>query len=222
MTDFIEVLSKIAPGKRARLSMRLFEERFRNPSPQFLQALGRELAGDGDPYRYESPAFFSIDTELDSIYCAAVAAAGGDWEGIYKDRGGLPELDGLRLDFVLAYRREGGAVELVIGCAKLSGRWANRRSRRLSDRLKRVFGESGDAFASITPRFVALSPERPGRSRISSWPRWMRRDDDSSYWIAYRRNDEELKVVRCEKSGRSRAFGRYWKLEPPKPTTRLS
>jgi hypothetical protein len=124
----------------------------------------------------------------------------------------MMEMDGACLDALLAARSRDGSFDLVFFHAKLSGRWAGRSFRRLAGRLRHVFGEDGAALSGVRPRFVAIGPERPGPSMTAAWPAWMRRPDGAAFWLPLSRAKDELRIVRCDKRGRPRRIGEFWKL----------
>lgn len=217
MSDFIELLSRIAPRRRVRLARALFGSAALMPSAEFLRRLGGELSAagsdvDADGVFASDPVFFAPEIELDAVYAAALAAS-NDSRAVFDDRRGMLEMDGLSLDLALAYETGNGGHRLVLGYGKLSGKWSGRRFRRLSDRLRRVFGEDGDAFPAVKPCFVALGPERPGPAQTASWPAWMRRPDGASYWLPLDKADDELELLRCDKKGRPRRIGDWWRFD---------
>lgn len=216
MNDFLSILARLAPRRRRRVSRAICGPAAESPNPDFLKALASELDAAGfSPGA--APVFFAAELELDAVYAAAGAAGRADsLETIYDDRRGMMEMDGLCLDAVLVYEAPDGVAELVLVYAKLGGKWSGRRFRRLCVRLGRVFGERGDAFPSIRPRFVALGPDRPGPAQTASWPSWMRRGDGASLWLPFGKAADELSVARCDKRGRPRRIGEHWRFDPVK------
>lgn len=216
--DPFDLLSRVGLRKRRRLLPFFFGSSVRIPSSEFLRALDGEtsMLPDGTPspsFAVLPPEFFAVDIELDAVF-ASFSVRGSDPDRMepVDDRRGFLELDGITLDAALARKLPDGSVDLVLFAAKTSGKWAARRFRRISDRLRRVFGEDGRALGGVQPRFVALGPERPGPAQTTAWPRWMCRADGASRWIEYGKNPQELAIVRCDKKGRPRRVGEYWKL----------
>lgn len=219
MTDPFDILSRANVRKRRRLLPIFFGPAVERPCASLLQALESELA-EGEqlpgfvPFSAASPEFFAIDVELDAVYAAfsAPAALGSGAAFPLEDRRGFLELDGIAVDAALGRRLPDGASELVLFAARTSGRWASRRFRRIADRLRRVFGDDGAALPGVVPRFVALGPERPGPSQTAAWPRWMTRKDGTANWLAYGRASDELSPTRCDRKGRERRGGEFWRF----------
>lgn len=212
MTDFITAMSRLEPRKRRRLAAAFFGVAAARPSDELLRSLSLELSIPAADFSFLEPSFFGLEVELDDVYAAAVASSRIKETTIYDDKSGMLESDGACLDAVFAYKRNNGTIELVLCFAKLNGKWAGRRFRRLSNRLRRTFGENGDAFRGIVPHFVALSPVRPGVEQTSSWPAWMRRADGRSFWLPFGKDPDEIAIIRCDRKGRPRRIGNYWKL----------
>lgn len=218
--DPLDILARIAPRKRRRMLSLFFGSSRIVPSAGFLKTLAAEipelaadLAAAGDDL------FYAIDVELDAIYAAftaveaeGVAGATDPAAAPVDDRRGMLEMDGMCADAVLGFRAKDGTTSLVLFSAKVSGKWSGRRFRRLSDRLRRVFGEDGSALPGVRPRFAALGPERPGPVQTAAWPGWMRRDDGTAAWMQLDKSKEELRVVRCDRRGRPRRIGEFWRL----------
>jgi hypothetical protein len=228
--DPLQLLARIAPRKRRRMLSLFFGSSRVVPSSAFLKTLAVEIpelsaaivAEDiaaEDIAAADDGLFYAIDVELDAIYAAFTAVdaeghagAGDPAAAPIDDRRGMMEMDGMCADAVLGIRAEDGTVDLVLFSAKVSGKWSGRRFRRLSDRLRRVFGEDGTALSGVRPHFAALGPERPGPLQTAAWPAWMRRDDGTAAWMQLEKAKEELRVVRCDRRGRPRRIGEFWKL----------
>ncbi len=219
MTDPLDILSRANIRKRRRLLPLFFGPAAALPCASLLRTLEAEFAGEAPgagfvPLSVVPPTFFAVDVELDAVYAAfaAPSALGSGASFPLEDRRGFLELDGIAVDAVLGRRLPDGSAELVLFVARTSGRWASRRFRRIADRLRRVFGDDGAALPGVVPRFVALGPERPGPSQTSSWPRWMARKDGTSFWLSYARDGDELSLTRCDRKGRERRGGEYWRF----------
>jgi hypothetical protein len=210
--ELLDLLARIQPTKRRRLRMELCGGD--TASATLLQNLIAEFAIPApDRDAFLAPAFFAADLELDAIYAACVvAAAATENRSLFDDSRGLMEMDGSRIDALLAYKDAQGIVNVVLMYAKPNGKWSSRRSRRLVDRLRRIFGDDGKVFAGVRPRFVAFCPTRPGPVQTAQWPAWMKRNDGSAYWLSHSRGKDELKIIRCDKRGRPRRIGEFWKL----------
>lgn len=219
MTDPFDILSRASVRKRRRLLPLFYGPGASLPCASFLNDLETELASgaspdDFVPFSSLPPVFFAVDVELDAVYAAfaAVFAFGAGLEFPLEDRRGFLELDGIAADAALGRRLPDGSVELVLFGARTSGRWASRRFRRTADRLRRVFGDDGSALPGVVPRFVALGPERPGPAQTSAWPRWMVRRDGEAAWLPYAKGGDELSPARCDRKGRPRRGGEYWRF----------
>jgi len=210
---FIEYLSKIEPRRRSRVARVLYGSAALRPSSDFLAALRAELGAGPNAVFARDPAFFSPEIELDAVFAAAVASSSDPSARVFDDRRGMLEMDGIFLDAALAFIEDDGTCDLVLASAKLSGKWSGRRFRRLSDRLRRVFGEDGTAFPSIRPRFVALGPARPGPAQTAAWPAWMRRADGAAHWLPFEKEPDELFIQRCDKWGKPRRIGTFWRFD---------
>lgn len=211
MNDPLELLDRLATRKRRRLLNVFFGAASGRPESAFVSALAAEA---GTPDR--EPDFFAVDVELDAIASAFLGASFfGDPElPPFHDKRGIVAFDGLCVDAVAAYRREGegSPIALILMEAKSSGKWGGRNFRVLTARLRDVFGEDGKGLIGAAPIFVALGPDRPVPTKTAAWAPWMRRGDGSSLWLPYGRTKEELRTIRCDRRGRPRRMGDCWKI----------
>lgn len=171
-----------------------------------------------------SPDFFGLDIELDAI-CAAFTASAEPESKVYEDRRGRLEMDGFKIDAVLAYRRKtaSGSVEtppeaptsidLVLLQARNKGKWTARRSKRISERLRRIFGADGNALSGANPHFVALGGEPPESTAMAAWPLWMAGESGVAHWLPLERSQREVSLIRCDRNLQPSPGGAYWKLE---------
>lgn len=215
MTEPLEILTRVGVRKRRRLLPLFYGPAVTLPDAAFLKALDGELGEPGSsaptyPFSIDLPGFFALDVEVDSIYAAFTAIS--EDETPKEDRRGFLEVDGIAVDALLGRRRPGAEVELVLLVSRFSGKWSSRRFRRIVDRLRRVFGEDGRALVGAFPRFVALGPERPSPAQTASWPRWMLRSDGTARWLPYGPAPGERKLLRCDRKGRPRRGGEFWKF----------
>ncbi len=68
-----------------------------------------------------------------------------------------------------------------------------------ADRLKAIFGESGDDFSHVKPHFVLVSPLESKHVNVTDWPQWMK--DDSVRWLRMDVPSDLLIVKRVDASG---------------------
>ncbi len=211
MIDPIAVWKNLAQRRRKYFIDEVLGSAAAMPRPEFLAALHAEL-GLGAA----QPVHFSFDVELDTLYAAfSAAAADGEVDALppIDDRRGILEMDGFRFDAALAYRDEPtGPVDLVLLVGRSRVRWDGRRIRKVMSRLRHVFGDDGTAVPGAYPHLVLLSPERPTIQVSSRWPAWTTRPDGSAYWLKMGPAEPELRVVRCDKRGKKRPIGDYWRI----------
>jgi len=210
--DSLDILRRIVPRRRTRAALAIFGETLRLPGKEFLDALRNELSLDA-----AAPDYFSLDLELDALCAAFKAASQGGGEGTFPlvdDRRGFLEMDGFRFDAVLAYGGSAGTTELVLILSRAKANWSGRRMRRIINRLKHVFGNDGLGLSGAKPRLVLMSPERPSKDDTSYWPAWTVKADGSANWLPLEIPEGELRIQRCDKRGRRRRVGEYWRLVP--------
>jgi hypothetical protein len=218
MTDPLELLSRMSLRKPSRLANYILGPAKIVPSSSFLESLGAELG-----LELKAPDFFGLAIELDTLYAAFMAAATPSKE-LFEDRRGYIEMDRFKIDAVLAYRSpigendapagsgEAPAIDLILIQGRNSGKWTGRRSKRIAERMRRVFGDDGRALPHARVRFVALGIERPNNAATAAWPAWMLHAGGTSTWLPFGRAEGELRVIRCDRHGRPRASGDFWKL----------
>lgn len=224
VTDPLALLARMAPRKRQRLKTLILGPTELIPSPRFLKTIGSELGFDA-----AAPDFFGFDIELDAIFAAFHAAATFSTTAVpesnlFEDRRGHMEMDGLKIDALLAYRRPAGTedysvdskatsmFDLVLIQGRNGGKWTGRRTKRIAERLRRVFGNDGTLLSGAKAHFVAIGGDRPGRTATAAWPLWMRREEGSPAWIPFVRSEGEVSIIRCDRHGRPRRTGEHWKL----------
>ncbi len=218
--DPLELLARLAPRKRRRLALYALGPAASAPSPGFLAAVCAELGWD--PRR---PDFFGQDIELDAILAAFTVAASPE-ASVFEDRSGRMEMDGFKIDAFLAFRAKAAsaaesappdetpAVDVVLIHARNAGKWTARRTKRLSERLRRVFGDDGRALGGARPHFLAVGGERPGLEATVAWPLWMRGRSGAAHWLPFEERPQgEVAVLRCDRHYRPHRGGAYWKLE---------
>lgn len=218
MMDPMDILCRLASGRRSRFLSALYGESVARPGKAFLLALSSAMGMPCEDYLY-----FGIDVELDTLYAAFALAScpGAGVEGVFPvmdDRRGLLELDGSRFDAVLVYPGEGEGAPwiMVMVLSRMGGKWAGHRIRRIMHRLDYVFGNDGRALPQVRPRLAVLGPEYPGPKDLALWPTWVRGAEGRVPWIPLKRTDGELRIKRCDKRGKTRRMGDYWTLTAKK------
>jgi hypothetical protein len=224
VTDPLALLARMAPRKRQRLKALILGPTELIPSSRFLDAIAGELGFDTS-----SPDFFGFDIELDAIFAAfnaavTFSATAVPESNLFEDRRGRMEMDSLKIDALLAYRRPTGTedysvdskaksmFDLILIQGRDGGKWTGRRTKRIAERLRRVFGNDGTLLSGAKAHFVAIGGDRPGRSATAVWPLWMRREEGSPAWIPFVRSEGEVSIIRCDRHGRPRKTGEFWKL----------
>ncbi|KKL56874.1 hypothetical protein LCGC14_2241030 [marine sediment metagenome] len=156
-------------------------------------------------------AFVAMDYHLDWIYASAFLAATGDTNTVHPNKDGLVSGSQEDMDLVVAFSA-GETAHLIMVEAKGVTGWTNKQATSKARRLEAIFGKRGDTWPHIRPHFVIVSPREPEELDCSSWPGWMKRDDGRPYWIRMELPRGLLRVTRCEKSGKARQEGQYWKV----------
>ena len=101
---------------------------------------------------------------------------------------------------------------LVLMEAKGVGSWSNSQMNDKAKRLGEIFGQDGNEYTDVAPHMCLVSPRPPEGLRVTSWPKWMTRDDDSIYWFELDLPEESLKVSRCEQDGSISSAGDHFRI----------
>ena len=118
------------------------------------------------------------------------------------------------VDLLVAFRHS-SLVHLLLLEAKGATGWTDRPMRSKASRLRAIFGEDGEAWPGVQPRFALVSPRPPQRLKSSDWPRWMR-DAGVPLWIPLPMPRDLLRVTRCDDAGTVGATGTHWLLNDTK------
>ncbi len=123
------------------------------------------------------------------------------------------------IDLLIAFKR-GDQYSLVLLEAKAYGSWDNKQMHKKSQRLKEIWGCTGDKYLNVKPFFCLVSPRKPSRLETNNWPTWMKKDGtDPYYWMKLNLEYPRFNVAGCNSSGKpskERSYFRITKIQSPK------
>ena len=119
---------------------------------------------------------------------------------------GQEDINSTQMDIDLLVAFDHGArTHLVLLEAKVETSWSNRQMRRKAKRLDQIFADRTDGDVA-QPHVVLLSPTRPRRLQVGTWPAWMKHNNEPM-WMELPRPDGLQKVIRCDDAGHASGDG---------------
>jgi hypothetical protein len=87
------------------------------------------------------------------------------------------------VDLLVAAAGPKGTTTLVLCEAKAYSPEDHAQVQHKVARLRAIFGEDGDAFPGVEPRFVLLRPKASPQALAEGWPAWMTAPDGTARFI---------------------------------------
>lgn len=115
------------------------------------------------------------------------------------------------LDLLLCWHYQGGYRMILIE-AKAYGSWDNAQLTSKIKRLSAVFGQDGQAFPFITPKFVLTSLRPPQKVSVVGWPAWAVDAEKPVHLQMPSPSRLRYQTERCDEIGRRRRNQGYWRI----------
>ena len=152
-------------------------------------------------------AFVAMDYHLDWVAAALEKYSSLENKEAFKNRQGesrrLVEGNQEDVDFFVAFRGKNSAVHLIFLEAKAYSRWDYKQLRSKAERLKLIFGSSGDRQKGVNPHFCVVAKTPPDAARLSARPDWwIRPGTDEFNSLNFKLPKTRLKVSRWDTSTR--------------------
>ena len=172
----------------------------------------KEQLGEAINLAIPADAFAAMDYHLEWLAAALHAYKANDLEKVFPNPNqNIIKGNQQDTDLLVAFRKD-AKYHIVLVEAKGVGSWSNHQMTGKAERLGEIFGHDGEEYIDVVPHMCLLSPRRPKRLNVSSWPKWMTKDGDSIYWFELHLPKDSLKVSRCEPDGSIAATGQYFRI----------
>lgn len=166
-----------------------------------------------------SDAFSAMDYHIDWIYASLALVRDGesiDTKKTYSNDQQIIKAQQEDIDWLIAFRDKSDHHYIILIEAKGVTGWINEQMTSKAIRFGQIFGENGDNWAGIEPRFVLMSPDEPPKGLVlSEWPQWMK-PEGKIHWLPLKVPEGKRGIVRCNKDGDKGRDGEYWKTAPRK------
>lgn len=175
---------------------------------QVCGALKQALKEEDNSIEIPEKHFAAMDYHLDWIYASLYSYFGKQEDkGPFKNDRNIIKGSQEDIDFLIAYKDNGGIFHLIFLEAKGVTGWSNKQMDSKSARFKEILGQTASKW-QIVPHFFLLSPRKPENLNVKSAWKWVE--------LNIPLKDLE-KVVKCDESGKAKKDGAYWKIKNEYP-----
>jgi len=156
-------------------------------------------------------AFTAMDYHLDWLWASLYLTFDGRAvPGVVSNTDRVIKAQQEDIDFLIAFP-EGSSCRIVLIEAKGATGWTNKQMASKVQRFEQILGANGTRWPGVVPHFLLLSPRRPQRLNVSTWPSWMTVDGEV-VWCQLPVPNGLRKVTRCDPNGKDSQDGLYWKI----------
>ena len=109
------------------------------------------------------------------------------------------------IDFLIAYDMDSICHIILIEAKGVTG-WTN---KQMDSKMHRI---SNLKWNGIQPHFILISPNKPQKLNVSSYPNWAKTDNEIN-WIELPMPDSLKSVMRCDKEKNESENGDNWTVK---------
>lgn len=182
-------------------------------NPRFeLHQRFRDRVGEEFGLEVPNDAFVAMDYHLDWLYASLFLASGEGLTEPYFNSDSLVRATQEDMDLVIAYENQ-GICHVVMLEAKGVTSFTNRQMLLKVNRLRVIFGDTGDRWQGVAPHFGIVSPREPKLIETDNWPTWVK-PGNRIPWIEMPLPSSLMRITRCTEDGKPSINGRYWRVVP--------
>jgi len=207
MEKLIEYLRDFNSKERFFLIGQILDNPKFKPSEKFRKELGKTLG-----LQIPEQVFSAMDYHIDWIFASLELAAHGDTLRSHPNPNKIIKAQQEDVDFLIAYDDNKQTHLIFIEAKGVTG-FTNKQMDSKMERLKQIFGDSGNKYQNVTPHFILMAPSEPTtRLHSNKWPAWAKNTNKNVICLKLSTPENLKSISRCNENGDENKKGTHWKI----------
>jgi hypothetical protein len=163
-------------------------------------------------------AYAAMDYHLDWIYASLELAFGNKkFDLAYPRDVACISATQEDIDFIIVFEdsQEKGIYHIILIEAKADNSWSNSQMKsKCEKRFPAIFGQDKPWYGKVKPYLILMSPGHPRRLKYDIWEQWMKKDDQSPYYIQLPYPLKQYYVTQCLDDDKNTPAqkDKFWKI----------
>ena len=156
-------------------------------------------------------SFVAMDYHLDWIHAGLFLSSSANQSNkVHENKVPIVTANQEDIDLLVAFE-ELGVTHLLMIEAKAATGWTNKQTLSKAVRLREMFGEDGEKYLNVKPRFCLTSPRPPQQLDSGLWPSWMA-PGGQPIWLELEVPPGRRRITRCDQAGKSSTSGDFFRV----------